>query len=111
MEQDIEYFAPLEPQDGMDAVERNMIGLHNRLAAVLDDYVEFVDDPQVQGVQSVQGASGGVPERQRKHDDEVGQYPQNQKPCVGWNCRWFRPTPLPIVFRRSRRLSPCPIRR
>ena len=58
MEQDIEYFSPLEPQDGMDAVERNMIGLHNRLAAVLDDYVEFVDDPQVQGVQSVEVLRG-----------------------------------------------------
>jgi len=58
MEQDIEYFAPLEPQDGMDAVERNMIGLHNSLAAVLDDYVEFVDDPQVQGVQSVEVLRG-----------------------------------------------------
>ena len=35
-----------------------MIGLHNRLAAVLDDYVEFVDDPQVQGVQSVEVLRG-----------------------------------------------------
>ena len=58
MEQDIEYFAPLEPQDGMVAGDSNMIGLHNRLAAVLDDYVEFVDDPQVQGVQSVEVLRG-----------------------------------------------------
>lgn len=58
MGQEIEYFAPLEPQAGMDAVERNMIGLHNRLAAVLDDYVELVDDPQVQGVQSVEMLRG-----------------------------------------------------
>lgn len=62
MEQGIEYFAPLEPQAGMDAVERNMIGLHNRLAAVLDDYVELVDDPQVQGVPSVEVLRGMLKE-------------------------------------------------
>ena len=62
MEQEIEYFAPLEPQAGMDAVERGMIGLHNRLATVLDDYVELVDDPQVQGVPSVEMLRGMLKE-------------------------------------------------
>lgn len=62
MEQEIEYFAPLEPQAGMDAVERGKIGLHNRLVTVLDDYVELVDDPQVQGVPSVEMLRGMLKE-------------------------------------------------